>query len=156
MLCDHIWQELQNNHAIIRLVYVVTQRSTCHGCVAKHSIYIIGAWEGMSSLKHNHYTGVVSIQPLGTQALQPYLVRTAKAPYHPQVGVYCYMNNNMSRICCHSFQIFCGCMSGGLQARNIINTLGSCSPKPQSTQSVGPDLVRTTKAPSHPQVVVYC
>ena len=27
-----------------QLVYVVIQRTTCHGCVAKHSIYFVGAW----------------------------------------------------------------------------------------------------------------
>ena len=47
----------------------------------------------------------------------------------------------------------CGCIRKVCQALYPINTLGSCSSKPQSTQAVGPDLVRTAnRPPSHPQI----
>ena len=54
-------------------------------------------------------------------------------------------------MCCHPFHMFCVYTAKVWHAWGIINTLGSCSSKPQSTQAVGPDLVRTTKPPSHPQ-----
>ena len=138
--CDQIWWELQNksNNAILRLVFVVTKRTICHGCVAKHSIYLWVYGQGITSLKHSKYTGVQPIQPLNTQAMGPDLVRTAKSSCHPQVGVCCYTNNRMSWIWCDSFHIFCGCIGKVLQDRDMINTLGSC-----------------TKAPIHPQVGVY-
>ena len=43
-LWDQIWWELQDNHVILRLVYVVTWRTTHHGCVATHSTYCVNAW----------------------------------------------------------------------------------------------------------------
>ena len=46
-------------------------------------------------------------------------------------------------MCYHPFHMYYGCMCKVWQAWDIINTLGSCSPKPQSTQAVGPDLART-------------
>ena len=59
-------------------------------------------------------------------------------------------------MCCHSFSMSCGCTGKVWQAWDTINTLWSCSTKPQSTQAVGPeDLTRTAKAPSHPQGGIY-
>ena len=62
--------------------------------------------QGMTSLKHNQYTGVLSIQPLGTHAVGPDLVRTAKQPCHPQGGVCCYTKNNMPWIFSHPFLLW--------------------------------------------------
>ena len=43
------------------------------------------------------------------------------------------------------------------QVWDIINTIGSCSSKkPQSTQTVGLDLVRTAKQPGHPRDGARC
>ena len=83
--------------------------------------------QGMTSLKHNQYTGVLLTQPLNTQAVRQKMVRTTKAPCHPQVGVCCYINNHMPWICYHSFCMFCGCMDKVLHTYDIINTLGSCA-----------------------------
>ena len=75
--------------------------------------------EGMTSLKHNQYIGVLSILPLVTQAVWPDLVRTAKQPCHPQVGVYCYMNNSRSWMCYHSSHMFC--QEQTLDARLVVD-----------------------------------
>ena len=42
--------------------YVVKWRITCHECVAKHFIYLWVYVQGITSLGHNQYTGVLSIQ----------------------------------------------------------------------------------------------
>ena len=41
---DQIWRGLQNNHVILSLVYILSRRTTCHGCITTHSAYLIGAW----------------------------------------------------------------------------------------------------------------
>ena len=46
-------------------------------------------------------------------------------------------------MCCHPFHMYYGCMGKVWQAWDIINTLVSCLPKPQSIQAVWPDLART-------------
>ena len=40
---QRIWWELQNNHAILRLVFVVTWITICHGWVATHFTCLVGA-----------------------------------------------------------------------------------------------------------------
>jgi len=42
-LWDQIWWELQNYKAILGIEYVVRRKTTCHGWVAKHSIYFMSA-----------------------------------------------------------------------------------------------------------------
>ena len=69
---------------------------------------------------------------------------------HPHHGLCCYTRNNMPWMGCHPFHMFCGCMATVWQAWDVINILGFCSFKPQSTQAVGPDVVRTAEPPSHP------
>ena len=107
-----------------------------------------------------HTLGSCSSNTHNTQAEGPDLVRTAKQWYHPQVGVYWCVNNHMPWIHCHSFHISCGCCMGNIRKSwDTINTLGSCSSKPQNTQAMGPeDLVRTiiVKQWCHPQGGVCC
>ena len=55
----------------------------------------------------------------------------------------------------HPFQISYGYMVKVLQAWDIINTLGSCSSKPQSTQAVGVDLAGYAKPPQAILMIWY-
>ena len=80
---------LQKNYAILRLVHVVICRTPYHGCVATYSTGLWVHGKGMASLKYNQYTGVLSIQSLGTQAVGPDLVRTAK--YHAILRLVCML-----------------------------------------------------------------
>ena len=60
-------------------------------------------------------------------------------------------------MCWLQFLTSCGCLSKVFQAWDIINTMGSWSSKPQSTQAVGQeDFVGTVKQWCHPQVGVVC
>ena len=77
-------------------------------------------------------------------------------PCHPHLGVCYYTKQNIIWMCCHPLHMFSDYTSKVWKAWEIINTLGSCSLKIQCTQSVGPDLVRTTKPPSHHQDWVCC
>ena len=92
-LWDQIWWELQHNHVMLRLVSIVTQRTTCHGYVATHSFCgcmgkVWQAWDTINILWS------CSSKPQSTQAVGPYLARTSKQPCHPQIGVCCYMTNH--------------------------------------------------------------
>ena len=55
-LCDQriLW-ELQKHQTILRVVYSVRWRITCHVCVANHSIYLWVHVQGLTSLGHNEY-----------------------------------------------------------------------------------------------------
>ena len=59
-------------------------------------------------------------------------------------------------MCCHPFHMFCEWMGKVWPAWDITNTLWSCSLKPQSTQAVRVDLVRSTRPPSHHQDWACC
>jgi len=156
---QRIWWELQNNHTILRLVYVVTRRPVWYWLITKYSIYIVGAWSRSS--KPGTWSiptlASCSFKPKSISSMTPYLMRTAKQPSHPRVDTYCYMENHRPCMCWHPFHMSWGCMGKVWQSWNTIDTLGSCPSKPQSTQAVGPDdLVITAKQPYHHQVDVYC
>ena len=110
---DSWQEDMYNHQAILVMVCVVTWWKTCHGCAGppiSHILWVHGQgitsmgcceephamdmlpiipsvlWvhgQGLTILKHSQYTGVLSIQPLGTQTVGPDLVRTAKQPCHP-------------------------------------------------------------------------
>ena len=111
--------------------------------------------QGMAGLRPTYYIGFLSIQALETKYVGPDLARTTKQQCQLQVGVYCYMKNHRPWMGCHSFHMFCGCMAKVLQSCDIINTLTSCSSKPQSIQAVVPDLVRNAKPSSHPRDIAW-
>ena len=75
------------------------------------------------------------------------------------IGVlYGLVKNNSPQMCCYTFHISYGCMVEVWQAWNTINTLGSHSSKPQSTQAVGPDFLgenRKTRIPSPGWCMLY-
>ena len=116
-------------------IYVLPRIPQVYECVVK----VWQAWDIINTL------GTCSSKYQRTQSVGPDLVGTAKLPGHSQVGVYCYIKNNMTCMGCQALRMSCGCMVKVLQALDIINLPGPCSSKPQSTQVVGPDLVRTTK-----------
>jgi len=43
-LWDQIWWELQNPQAILRIEYIISWIITDSGCVATHSMCLVGAW----------------------------------------------------------------------------------------------------------------
>ena len=119
--------------------------------------YILWVYgQGITSLKHNQSTWVLSIQPLGHPSCGARFGENCKSTM-PSSGWCVFLHEQPQGMdILPLISLVCGCMGKVLQACDITNTLGTCSSKLQSTQSVGPDLVRTTKVPSHPQVGVYC
>ena len=88
-------------------------------------------WEhgqGLTNLGQNEYLhrGAVNTRPQTSQAVGPEdLVRIAKQPYHPQVGLCCYTKTSMILIDYQVFHIYCGCMVKVFQAWDMINTYTS-------------------------------
>jgi hypothetical protein len=109
------------------------------------------AWDTIKTLEYCHS------KPLSTQAaVGPDLVRPAKPPSYPQVGICCTTKNHMPWICCKPCHISHGCMCKVWQACDLINRPESCPSKPQNTQdAVGPDLMRTAKPPTYLRVQLY-
>ena len=114
-----------------------------HGCVAKHSICLVGAW-------------IRSDNP-GTQSIQWGAIQPSnRAPklwvqiwqdlqnHQAILMVVCVVTwNHQPWICYQAFHMSCGCMDKVWQPWNTMNTMGCHPTKQQSTQAAGPCFVGT-------------
>ena len=126
--------------------YVVTWRTISHRFVVTCSIWLVDVCTRsdrpgtQSQLVHWG-----AIHPLNRAPKLWDLIWKDLQNYHTILVVVCTVTwNHRTWICCHPFHVI-WCMVKVLKAWEIINTIGFYSSKPQSTQAVGPDLVRTTR-----------
>ena len=70
--------------------------------------------------------------------------RNCKPPCHSQGGICCDMTNHMPWIYCYPFNMHCRYIWKVQQARDRINTLGSCPSKPRITRALTQTLIGTT------------
>ena len=112
--------------------------------------------KGLTSLKHNQYTGVLSIQATKLPRSGARFGENCRCTM-PFIG-WCMLLHEEQHVIDRLSHIphFWWCMGKVWQTWDIINTLGSCPFKPQSAQALGPYFVRTAKAPSHPYDCVCC
>ena len=143
--------------AILVIEYIVKWRATCHGCVAKHSIWCMGHVQDPPSLGHNQYTGVLSIQTHKHPSCGTRFDENCKTTM-PSSGLCILLHKEQHAMDMLPPIPFVGAWLRSDKAWDTINTLWSYSSEPQSTQAVWPDLVRTTEQVQqcHPQVGVCC
>ena len=83
-----------------------------HAMVMLPPIPFVCIWTRSDKPGNNQNTlGSCSSKHQSTQAVELDLVRSAKAPCHPQMVLCCYMTNHGPWMCCQAFHIFCGCTS---------------------------------------------
>ena len=132
-----------NHHTIIWVITVVIWWITGYGIIVAHSKYLLYA----GSLYNKPGSWLIHWDPthqhLKYTNYRTRFERNYETPCHPLYGISCDIVNLRLCMCFHLFQVSCRHIGKLWQAWGIINTLGSHSPTPYSTQTVGPELVVT-------------
>ena len=132
--CTCVWWFWKQKHwGILRVVYVGRWRSTGHQFVANHSHVLWVHVQGLTHLKHNQYTGMLSIQATEHQSCGTRFGENCKTVMPSSSWCIMFHVEQRPYMCCHPFNMFCEYIGKVWQAWDIINTVWSCLSKHQST-----------------------